>query len=136
MIFRIKNRRVRNVIVFYLIVIMLVVLSMLYVKFIDIPICPIRRYTGLSCTTCGVTRMIKEIITTGNLYQAFRYNPYMFIMMPVTIVISIVQTISYLKHGTLTKSYDKMLSIIVISAMAFGILRNIPMLYWLLPTKI
>lgn len=136
MIFRIKNRRVRNVIVLYLIVIMLVALAMLYVKFIDIPICPIRRYTGLSCATCGVTRMVKEIITTGNLYQAFRYNPYMFIMMPATIIISIVQTISYLKHGTLTKSYDKMLSIIVISAMTFGILRNIPMLYWLLPTKI
>lgn len=136
MIFKIKNKRVRNVIVLYLIIIILVALAMLYAKFIDIPICPIRRYTGLSCPTCGVTRMVKEIITTGDLYQAFRYNPYMFIMMPVTIIISIVQTISYLKHGTLTKSYDTMLSIIVISAMTFGILRNIPMLYWLLPTKI
>lgn len=136
MILKDKNRRIRNVLLVYLILFALAFLMLAYVKIIDKPICQIYRLTGLSCPTCGVTRMLTELVTNFDLYQAFRYNPLMFVLLPYMLVIGIIQTISYLKHGKFTKHYDKILSSIVIIVIAFGILRNIPMLYWLLPTKI
>lgn len=136
MILKDKNRRIKNVLVIYLIAIALIILGIVYIKIVNRPVCPINRLTGLACPTCGVTRMLTELVTTFDLYQAFRYNPLMFVLLPSMLVIGIVQTINYLKHGRFTKYYDKTISAIAIIVIAFGILRNIPMLYWLLPTKI
>ena len=136
MILRNKNRRIKNVLVIYIIAITLIILGIAYIKIVDRPVCPINRLTGLACPTCGVTRMLTELVTNLNLYQAFRYNPLMFVLLPSMLIIGIVQTINYLKHGKFTKHYDKIISSIAIIVIAFGILRNIPMLCWLLPTKI
>lgn len=80
--------------------------------------------------------MLTEIVTTFDLYQAFRYNPVMFVILPVLGILLSVQSISYIKYGKFTRNYDRILSAIAFIIVAFGILRNIPMLYWLLPTKI
>lgn len=131
-----KNRRIINVLIICIVLVVIAILSVIYVKKVNIPLCMINKLTRFVCPTCGVTRMLTEIVTTFDLYQAFRYNPLMFILLPFIGILSIIEAISYINNGELTKHYDKLLSAIVILVLAFGILRNIPMLYWLLPTKI
>jgi len=130
------SKRVKHVGVAYLIALAAILFSIAYVQLISEPICLIYSKTGFSCPTCGVTRMLTEIVTTFDLYQAFRYNPVMFVILPVLGILLIVQSISYIKYGKFTRNYDRILSAIAFIIVAFGILRNIPMLYWLLPTKI
>ena len=43
--------------------------------------CPIKKFLGLYCPGCGVTRMLYSILK-GQFYQAFRYNPLIFISLP------------------------------------------------------
>lgn len=131
-----RNKRIKVVATLYIIAIVLVILGWAYIKNIRTPICPIYNLTGMSCPTCGVTRMLTEIVTTFNIYQAFRYNPVMFIVLPFMSVLIVIQTINYIRFGKFTKHYDKILTAVAITVITFGILRNVPMLYWLLPTKI
>ena len=43
--------------------------------------CPIKKFLGLYCPGCGVTRMLLSMLK-GNFYQAFRYNPLLFLGLP------------------------------------------------------
>ena len=131
-----RRERLKHVAVVYLIALVAVIVGIAYLKLVKMPVCLIYNLTGMSCASCGVTRMIKAIVDDFDLYQAFRYNPVMFILLPSLAVLFIVQTISYVKHGKFTKYYGKILTAIAVIVVAFGVLRNIPMLYWLLPTEI
>jgi len=47
--------------------------------------CPIKKFLGLYCPGCGVTRMLYSILK-GQFYQAFRYNPLIFISLPFIVI--------------------------------------------------
>ncbi|MCR5590362.1 MAG: DUF2752 domain-containing protein, partial [Lachnospiraceae bacterium] len=48
--------------------------------------CIINKYLHLDCVTCGITRLFIELCQ-GHIYQAFRYNVFIFACIPVIPVI-------------------------------------------------
>jgi hypothetical protein len=96
--------------------------------------CPIKKLTGFFCPGCGLTRMLYSLITL-NFYQAFRYNPLLFIMFPFALALYI----NYLKNPK-TSWYKKIPNyvwyIIIVVLIVYGIMRNIPMFSFLAPTKV
>lgn len=110
------------------------VLAILCLKYgIAIP-CVFNKITGLYCPGCGITRMTLSILK-GDIYQAFRYNPIIFIDVPI-ICISLIfekcfKNIKYVKKIT-----NVIFIILLIITIIFGVLRNIPQLSFLAPTQI
>lgn len=94
-------------------------------------LCPIKATTGLDCPGCGITRMFVALFH-GNIYQAFRYNPLIFIELPIIFILIILYKFK--------KEYRKVINIIfivnLIVTIVYGILRNIPMFYFLAPTEV
>lgn len=97
--------------------------------------CMVHSLTGFSCPTCGCTRMAIAILH-GNIHQAFRYNPFVFITFPVVGIVTCISVYRYVFYGYLYKHIDKLMITYAIMLLAFGIIRNIPMFNWLLPTTI
>ncbi len=97
--------------------------------------CPFHKYLHLDCPGCGSTRMAVALIHL-DFYQAFRFNPLVFILLPAIFVM-----VSYLM-GVISFEekyigiYVKCLEIIVVIAVVFSVMRNIPLFYFLKPTVI
>ena len=97
--------------------------------------CPIKFITGLYCLGCGITRMILSILK-WDLYQAFRYNPLVFILMPFIIFYFLEIFISkiYNKKSICKRIPDYVFYILIVILIVYGILRNIDMFSYLKPT--
>ena len=99
--------------------------------------CPIYEITGLYCPGCGITRMLISILK-GEFYQAFRYNPLLFGLMPLIILYFIDLGIAQItKKKTLVLKLEPyiwygLVGIFII----YGILRNIPLFDYLKPTVV
>ena len=50
--------------------------------------CPIHEVTGFYCPGCGLTRMLTSMLKL-DFYQAFRYNPLLFISTPLILFLFI-----------------------------------------------
>ena len=74
--------------------------------------CPIKEITGLYCPGCGITRMLQAILQL-NFYQAFRYNPLLFISLPFFIFFTIEGIITK-KDPLYNKIPNKILITIII----------------------
>ncbi len=96
--------------------------------------CPIKTITGLNCPGCGITRMLLAILQL-DFYQAFRYNPLLFICLPFFIFFYLESIISK-KEPLYNKIPTKVWIIIIIVFIIYGILRNIPFFDFLAPTQI
>lgn len=94
--------------------------------------CPIKTITGLYCPGCGITRMLLSIIQL-DFYQAFRYNPLLFITLPIFIIF-FLNTLIIKKEPLYNKISNKVWTIVIIIFIAYGILRNIPFFDYLAPT--
>lgn len=95
--------------------------------------CIFHKISGLYCPGCGITRMFISLFKL-NIYQAFRYNPLVFILLIISTLYFLVDS---LKYG-ITKKHIKLPEIVyiilLILVIGFGILRNIPMFSYLAPT--
>ena len=96
--------------------------------------CIFHKITHFYCPGCGITRMILSILKL-DLYQAFRYNPLLFIMMPFIITYEIIYYINWIQDKKITIS-KKIWYILLIITIIYTILRNINMFNYLAPTKI
>ena len=96
--------------------------------------CIFHKITHLYCPGCGITRMIMSIFKL-NFYQAFRYNPLLFIMMPFLISYETIYYINWIhdKNYTIPK---KIWYILLIITILFTILRNTNTFNFLAPTII
>lgn len=94
--------------------------------------CPIKEITGLYCPGCGITRMLQAILQL-NFYQAFRYNPLLFISLPFFIFFTIEGIITK-KDPLYNKIPNKILITIIKIFIIYGILRNLPLFDFLAPT--
>ena len=96
--------------------------------------CIFHKITHLYCPGCGITRMIMSIFKL-NFYQAFRYNPLLFIMMPFLISYETIYYINWIhdKNYTISK---KIWYILLIITILFTILRNTNTFNFLAPTII
>lgn len=97
-------------------------------------VCLFKEITGFYCPGCGVTRMLYSIVTF-NFYQAFRYNPLLFIFLPFGMYLY-VDFLFRNDKSLLKKIPDKFWYVIIVILIIYGILRNIPFFSFLAPTKI
>lgn len=89
----------------------------------------------LYCPGCGATRMLMHLVN-GEIYQAFRYNPLVFILIPCLIILYIYECIHLILMGEASKNLEKILIVIAIALIAYGILRNFKYFEFLAPTKL
>lgn len=95
--------------------------------------CLIHKVTGLYCPGCGITRMLISLFRF-DFYQAFRYNPLLFIMLILTILYQIIKLITYKLSTKIIKLNTYVYISLLVLTIAFGILRNIPYFSYLIPT--
>lgn len=95
--------------------------------------CPIYELTGFYCPGCGITRMFIAIFSL-DFYQAFRYNPLLFILLIVYIGYIIIEIV--FKKTLSNKMLVKIGIILVFIVLIYTILRNTELFSFLKPTKI
>lgn len=99
------------------------------------PRCPWKTNFNIECAGCGATRMLESLLKM-DFYQAFRFNPLLFILL----IIFIIYGLYVLCCKILKKNYYKIKErdwlIILILVILFMILRNIPMFSYLKPTYV
>lgn len=94
--------------------------------------CPIKKITGYYCPGCGITRMMKALLCF-DFYQAFRFNPLVFISLPF-IIFFYIESIFAKKEPLYNRIPNKIWSVIIIIFIVYGVLRNIPYFDYLIPT--
>ncbi|MBR1413290.1 MAG: DUF2752 domain-containing protein [Bacilli bacterium] len=100
--------------------------------------CPIHKITHLYCPGCGVTRMLFAILKL-DFYQAFRYNPLLFIFLPFISICIIDYLVGFIRNKDTIiykRINNKIWFSLVIIFLLFGIIRNIPKFNYLAPTEI
>lgn len=95
--------------------------------------CPIHYFTGLNCPACGATRLVISILN-HQFYQAFRWNPLIFLSIPYYITALVGSGIGYTLKGRAPEWLGKSLVIYAIIMVVFMVLRNMPLLSFLGPT--
>ena len=119
-----KTETLKKIVIFAIVSLLAIALF----KFkIGIP-CIFNKITGLYCPVCGATRAIYSLLEL-NFYQALRYNILIVILLPFGIGLLLYK---YLLKGK-KQVPNNIWYIIVIVAVLFGILRNIPMFSYLAP---
>lgn len=114
---------------FLIIGLLIIIYYLINKKFqITIP-CLFHKITNWYCPGCGITRLIFSLIHL-DFYQAFRYNPLVFILGILYGCYCIISLVIKIK---LPKCSSYILIVIVI---LFGILRNIELFSYLKPTVI
>lgn len=93
--------------------------------------CPIHYLTGYYCPGCGITRMLFSIIKL-DFYQAFRYNPLVFVMLIIYVAINIIEAVFKFNIKIPEIVLNSLIGILII----YGILRNMEMFSYLKPTII
>ena len=93
--------------------------------------CLFHEITNLYCPGCGITRMFLALFKL-DFYQAFRYNPLVFILLILSIVYLLIKKIGKLNFKFPNYIYYYLLVIVII----YGILRNIPLFSFLAPTTL
>ena len=83
--------------------------------------CMFKEITGFYCPGCGVTRMLFSILKL-DFYQAFRYNPFVFILLILYIIFLLIKIII-----KITKHKD-----IVIPEYVYYVLIGLLLIYWII----
>lgn len=97
--------------------------------------CFIYELTGYHCPGCGITRMFFSLFRL-DIYQAFRYNPLVFIMLPFILFFYFEKIYSIYKNkkALVDKVPNIIWYIVIFITLLYGVLRNI--IPWLAPTVI
>ncbi|MBE6550809.1 MAG: DUF2752 domain-containing protein [Ruminococcaceae bacterium] len=122
-----------------LVVALILILSIAYVILyaisgIGMP-CFLYETTGLFCPGCGLTRMVFALLRL-DLYEAFRMNPLMLILLPFFTVFMTYAVYCYIadKPNNMAKKIPKWVyAVIILSVLLFGILRNMPVFSFMAP---
>ena len=97
--------------------------------------CFFYKITGFYCPGCGITRMFLSLLQF-DFYQAFRWNPFLFLLIPFFSIYGFIYYYHWLYNKKIPKLHDVVWNILLILAILFMILRNIPMFDYLKPTLI
>lgn len=124
-------------ILFFLIFVCLFYTYIAYKFNIYIP-CVFKKITGFYCPGCGITRCIMSILH-GQFYQAFRYNPLIFLYLPFLFLYFFYNIYIYIfnqKNRIIDKVPRQVWYIFLFITILYGILRNIDSFSFLAPTTI
>ena len=107
----------------------------LYQKWqIAIP-CPFYKITHLYCPGCGITRMLFALFRL-EIYQAFRYNPFVFCLLCGYGLFLIGKKIILQIKPYELRINIKIENVLLIITILYGIFRNIPLFDFLAPIVI
>jgi hypothetical protein len=95
---------------------------------IGIP-CVFHEITGLYCPGCGMTRTTLAMLNM-DVYQALRYNPLVFTLIPLYLAYMVA-----VRNGKVKFGKTIMLTMLALTLL-FGLLRNIPLFDWLAPVAV
>lgn len=99
------------------------------------PPCLVLESTGFYCGACGFTRMVEELLQ-GHWAGAFRQNPYMFFVLPLTCLWLLGEAVRYVagKPPLWKRRWAAVLWGCVLGAgLVFTVLRNLPGFTFLQP---
>lgn len=99
---------------------------------ISIP-CPILSLTGYYCPGCGISRLVLSLFS-GHIYQAFRWNPFVFLLLVIFFGYVVISTITH-KYVD-KKIVSKILFVVIILLIGYGVLRNMELFSFLAPTNV
>lgn len=122
-----KRKRLRYIILRDSIVLTVGALYAVFVSVTGLALpCFIKVSTGFKCPGCGITRASIAVLH-GDIKTSFAYNPFLYFVGPVIAYLIIKYDISYVKYGCFKSSKIDtfIICICIISAVLYGILRNI-----------
>lgn len=119
----------------YTIVIFIFINIVYYIAFKSFIPCLIHKITGLYCPGCGISRMLISIVKL-DFYQAFRYNPFLFILLIVSLIYQVIKLITYKLLTIEIKLNNKVYVSLLVLTILFGIIRNLPQFSYLIPTVV
>lgn len=123
--------KIRDIIV---LIVIFLIYAILIISFdIGIP-CVFYEITGLYCPGCGITRLCLSLFE-GDIYQAFRYNPIIFIDLPILFILFVLN-IFFKNNKNIKKITDVIIIFLATITIIFGVIRNIPIFSFLAPTQI
>lgn len=123
--------KIRDIIV---LIVIFLIYAVLIISFdIGIP-CVFYEITGLYCPGCGITRLCLSLFE-GDVYQAFRYNPIIFIDLPILFILFVLN-IFFKNNKNIKKITDVIIIFLATITIIFGVIRNIPIFSFLAPTQI
>lgn len=88
--------------------------------------CPVRFLTGYYCPGCGAGRACYALLH-GQLYQAFRYNPLLVIILPWLAVYYTICGIQWLVYGKESVSIhipEQIPMTVLVISLIYGVVRN------------
>lgn len=99
--------------------------------------CFVYQTTGYYCPGCGVSRMCLALLR-GNLRQAAECNLALFFVFPILLFVFGVSAYRYILTGKWEqkKWQDRILLILLIGLILFGVLRNLPYFSFLAPKAV
>lgn len=112
--------------------VILVFILILVAYFLNIG-CPIHHFLGIYCPGCGITRMFISMFEL-DFYQAFRYNPLVFIYLIGYILYMVIKLLIKTIFKKNIKIPEIVTYILIVLALLFCVLRNIDIFSWLAPT--
>ena len=83
--------------------------------------CPFYQITHLYCPGCGITRLLFSLLEL-DFYQAFRYNPLVFLLLLGFIIFNLIEIIKRKKIII----NNKVVYILLVVVILYGVLRNLP----------
>lgn len=117
----------------FLIIVVIIMAILLFYGKIAIA-CIFYELTGLYCPGCGITRACLSIMKL-DFYQAFRYNPIIFIDLPIIIITSIID-FKYKDNKKVKIVTNIIYIMLLVITLIFGVLRNIPKFDFLAPIDV
>ena len=95
--------------------------------------CPLYKTVHIHCPFCGCTRLLLALIDS-NIYQAFRYNELMFICAIPLTILYIYELVIWIKTASTTVLLDRVITVFIVIAIIFAVMRNTPTFKFLAPT--
>lgn len=97
--------------------------------------CWFRETFGLYCPGCGGTRMLRAILQL-NFYQAFRYNPLIFLLLVFMCICGCFNLYRLITHKNIIWPKERHFVTLAAVVVIYMILRNIPLFNFLIPTDV
>lgn len=88
--------------------------------------CPIRRFLGISCPGCGVSRMFFHLYRL-EIAEAFASNCVVFCLLPIALADGVFHAYRYIRYGNgkFCRAEKVCLWVIVGILVVFGVVRNL-----------
>ena len=97
--------------------------------------CPWLTFFHVFCPGCGGTRMVLSLLHL-DFYQAFRYNPFLFILLIAGFFYLFFMAIYYQKKRVFILPSIQSWIILIVLLLVYAVMRNMDAFIYLIPTEV